>query len=362
MKKKKYWSADNLYKKNPDFNYAIVYGQKSNGKSYDIKKRAIRDAIDDNGIFIYMRRYDLDIKTKDVESYFGDAPIDELTHGEYNGVLVKSRFIYLAKYEEGEKTKQGKLIGRAVYLAGYEHNASQNFGKVSHIIFEEVMTTGMYYPGEANLLQKFVSTILRDNNEHCKVWLIGNTVNRIFPYTYEWSLTNLLKQKQGTIDEYHYKRYDEELEMEVDTVVLCEYCESAGSASRFTFGKSAEMIAGGMWETKEMPKLPMPKDSYDMVYELLLQDMGFSFVMQLLVNPKNGGQIIYVYPYTRTRNIRRKLTMQFSDDPFTTFGFSDKIYGEQVMRSLIKSQKICYSDNQTGTDFQQVLQNRGGLQ
>ena len=359
--KKKYWTAENLYKKNPNFNFAIVYGQKSNGKSYDIKKRAIRDAIDDKGILIYMRRYDMDIKTKDVESYFGDAPIDELTHGEYNGVLVKSRFIYLAKYVDGEKVKPGKLIGRAVYLAGYEHNASQNFGKVSHIILEEVMTTGMYYPDEPNLLLKFVSTILRDNNEHAKCWLIGNTVNRIFPYTYDWSLTNLLKQKQGTIDEYHYKRYDEETETEVDTVVLCEYCESAGSASRFTFGKSAEMIAGGMWETKEMPKLPNPIDEYDKVYELLLRDMGFGFVVNLLINRKNGGQIIFVYPYTKTRNIRRVITMSFSDDPFTTFGLSDKIYGEKIIKTLLKDKKVCYSDNQTGTDFEQVLLNRGGL-
>lgn len=358
---KKYWSAANLYKKNPNFNIAIVYGQKSNGKSYDIKKRCIQDALDGKGKMIYMRRYDMDVKTRDVEAYFADAPISEMTHDKFNGVIVKSRYIYLAKYEEGEKAQEGPLIGRAVYLAGYEHNASQNFGKVANVVFEEVMTVGAYYPDEPNLLLKFLSTILRDNNEDAKVWLIGNTVNRIFPYTYGWSLTNLLKQKQGTIDEYRYTRYDEATETEVETIILCEYCESAGSQSKFTFGKSAEMIAGGMWETKEVPKLPRSIDNYFMVYEVLLSEMGFSFVLQLLVNKENGGQIVYVYPYTKTRNIRRKITRVFSDDPFTSVNFYDNIEGEITMHKLIANKKVCFSDNQTGTDFAQILLNRGGI-
>ena len=355
--KKKYWTHDNLFKKNPNFSIALVFGQKSNGKSYDIKKLALQDFLEGKGQMIYMRRYDMDIKTKDVESYFNDAPIAELTHDEYNGVVVKSRYMYLAKYEDGEKVKEGPCFGRAVYVAGYEHNASQNFGKVGNVVFEEVMTVGAYYPDEANLLLKFLSTILRDNNEHAHVWLIGNTVNKVFPYIRDWRLDNLLKQKPGTIDEYEYTRYDEDGE-EVKTIILCEYCETAGSKSQFAFGRSAEMIAGGKWETKECPKLPRPRTEYDMIYELVLDDLGFRFCMQLLIEPKEGGQLVYVYPFTGNRKILRTLTMKISDSPWTSRNFSDKIRAEVTMKQLVNEGRVCFSDNECGTDFMSVVKNR----
>lgn len=354
---KKYWTEENLFKTNPLFTIALVFGQKSNGKSYAIKKRALQDFLDGKGQMIYMRRYDMDVKVKDVEAYFMDAPIAELTHDEYNGVIVKSRYMYLAKYEEGEKVKEGPCFGRAVYLAGYEHNASQNFGKVANVVFEEVMTVGAYYPDEANLLLKFLSTILRDNNEHAHVWLIGNTVNKVFPYIRDWRLDNLLKQKPGTIDEYKYTRYDVDGE-EVETVILTEYCETAGSKSKFTFGRSAEMIAGGKWETKECPKLPRPLKEYECIYELLLDDLGFRFVMQLLIEPKEGGQIVYVYPFTGNRRIQRVLTTKISDSPFTSRGFNDKIKAEVLIKHLMTEGRVAFSDNECGTDFKSVLLNR----
>ena len=97
-----------------------------------------------------------------------------------------------------------------------------------------------------------------------------------------------------------------------------------------------------------------------MVYELLFEDNGFRFVMQLMVNPKNGGQFIYVYPYTYPRTIKRKITNRFSTDPFETNSFNPKIPAEVKMKELMDLGKICYMDNLTGSDFENVLMNRKG--
>ena len=82
--------------------------------------------------------------------------------------------------------------------------------------------------------------------------------------------------------------------------------------------------------------------------------------MQLLVNAE-GGMLVYVYPFTGKRNIKRKISNIFSDDPLTTSCFNDKINAERLMRDLISKRKICYSDNLTGGDFEQVISNRKGV-
>ena len=353
--RKNYYSTSEIRKHNADIN--IIYGEKSNGKSYAVKKDSIKDAIDGKGKVIYVRRYDFDIKTKDIEAYFADAPISDLTKGEYNGVVVKSREIFLALYEDGEKVKQGKSIGRAVNISGYEHFASQNFGKVANIIVEEFFTVKNYLLDEPNELLKLISTIVRDDND-CKVWLIGNTVNRVCPYIRDWGLVNLLKQKQGTIDTYNFEREDPVSGEKVITKICCEYCQNAGNKSVFAFGKSSKMIAGGEWHTDEHPRLPKDIKMYECVYEILFTDLGFSYVMQLLIDKEDGGSVIYIYPYTKNRLIKRQITRTFSSDPFVSPSFNPKIRAEIAMKELFLNKKVCFSDNLTGTDFYQVLANR----
>lgn len=349
---KKYYSLDNIKKTKAQ--YRMLLGEKSNGKSYAVKSELIRDAYLNHRKFVYMRRFREDMKTVDVNAYFADAPVKDITHHYYDRVVVDKGIIYLANYnDEEDKFEKGPDIGRCVYLSGYEHFASQAFPDTYNIVYEEFITQRTYIPNEPAQLQKMVSTILRDREG--AVYLVGNTINRVCPYFTEWQLTHTIRQQPGTIEIYKFHRTGAEGE-EIVTEVAVERCESSNSTTNMFFGRTAEFIVKGGWEVYDKAKLP-DDNNFTMLYELLLESQGFAFVVQLMVG-EDGGQFVYVYPFSYKRNIPRIISDRFSTSPFVTATFNPKINAEVIMQKCIKEKKVCFSDNLTGSDFEQVLQNR----
>jgi len=351
---KKYYSIKNI--KATKAQYRMLLGEKSNGKSYAVKTDLISEAFNEGRKFVYMRRFREDLKTVDVNAYFADAPVPDITHHMYERVIVDKGTLYLANYnEDDQKFDKGPEIGRCVYLSGYEHFASQAFVDTYNIVYEEFITQRTYLPNEPAQLQKMVSTILRDREG--AVYLVGNTINRVCPYFTEWQLTHTIRQKPGTIEIYKFHRSDDEGN-DITTEVAVERCESSNSTTNMFFGKTAEFIVKGGWEVYDKPKLPEGEE-FITLYEVLLERQGFAFVLQLMVG-KDGGQFIYVYPFSYKRNIKRIITDRFSTDPFITKTFNSKIHAEVLMQDLIKQSKVCFSDNLTGSDFEQVLNGKGG--
>ena len=348
---KKYYSLKNM--NDTKAQYRMLLGEKSNGKSYAVKSHLIDEAYRLGKKFVYMRRYREDLKTADVNAYFADAPVKDITHHEYERVVYDRGTLYLANYNEDEdRFDKGPDIGRCVYLSGYEHFASQAFVDTYNIVYEEFITQRLYLPNEPAQLQKMVSTILRDREG--AVYLVGNTINRVCPYFTEWQLTHTIRQKPGTIEIYKFHRSDEEGN-DIITEVAVERCESSNSKTNMFFGKTAEFIVKGGWEVYDKPKLP--EENNTVLYELLLENQGFAFVLQLMVTDE-GGMFVYVYPYTYKRKIQRIITERFDTSPFVTSTFNPKINAEVLMQNCIKQKKVCYSDNLTGSDFEQILQNR----
>ena len=217
----------------------------------------------------------------------------------------------------------------------------------------------MYLDDEPNQLQHLISTIAR--RREISVWLIGNTISRVCPYFNEWGLQGIPKQAQGTIEEYiyHTDQYHDNGE-EVIVKIAVENCANSGSNSKMFFGAVSKQITSGTWEVRDFPHLPRPYEDYTMLYELLFEDMGFSFILQLLVN-KEGGLITYVYPFTKKRRLKRVITSTFSDNPLTSTRFFDNIKAEKQIRNCLLNGKVCFSDNLTGSDFNQILENRNGV-
>ena len=87
--------------------------------------------------------------------------------------------------------------------------------------------------------------------------------------------------------------------------------------------------------------------------------MGFSFIMQLLADDKNV--LLYVYPNTKRRRVERVITHDFSENRLITRHLQDNIRPEKIIRFLLNENKICFSDNLTGSDFIQILNEMGGV-
>lgn len=344
MAKKKYYDITNLL--NTKAQYMILLGQRANGKSYQAKLTALKAAHEHDRWFVYLRRYKADIKAKAVEAYFSDMNIPEITKGEYEGLTAWNGSIYFTLRNDKDELVKGKEIGKYCSLNEYERYKSWAFVDYDYIIYEEFITDNVYLVDEPRLLQQFVSTVARHNA--LTVLLIGNTLSRVCPYFAEWCLEGVLKQKLGTIEIYHHHFEDSTIDIAV------EYCANANYENKMFFGQTAKQIIAGEWDTVEVPKLPRRQNEYEFVYEVLVEYQKFTFVLNLLIEPIDGGVITFVYPYTGTRKIQRKITEQFSDNPFVSARLDLSKRPEFLINDCFRLGKVCYSDNLTGADFKHV--------
>lgn len=344
MAKKQYYDITNMLETQAQ--YMMLLGQRANGKSYQAKKTVLENAYKNNRWYVYLRRYKADIKTKAVESYFADMPISKITEGQYTGICAWNGSIYFTLEDEKGNTVKGIEIGKYCALNEYERYKSWAFVDYDYILYEEFITDNVYLTDEPRLLQQFVSTVARHNK--MTVLLIGNTLSRVCPYFAEWCLEGVLKQKQGTIEIYHYHMGETTIDIAV------EYCANANFENKMFFGQTAKQIVTGEWDTTEVPKLPRHQIEYEKVYEILVEYQKFSFVIELLVEPIKGGVVCFVYPFTGTRKIYRKLTEQFSDLPNVSTRLDTKKRPEFLISECFRLGKVCYSDNLTGSDFKNV--------
>ena len=349
MSKREYYDISNLLSTNA--NWLMLLGKRANGKSYQVKLTCLTDAYDNDIEFVYLRRYSEDIKQYAVSSYFEDMPISKITKKKYNTVKAYQGVIYFVNIKDGKETNK-KRIGRYCALNSAIRYKSQTFTNVRNIIYEEFITDEFYLDDEPRKLQQFVSTVFR--LEKGRVFLVGNTLSRVCPYFNEWCLDGVLKQKQGTIEIYHYHSDNGHGE---DTVIdiAVEQCANTHNDNTMFFGEASKQIVTGQWDVHEMPKLPRLQYEYEMVYEILIEYQSFKFVLQLLIEPINGGQICYVYPYTTQREIYRKITDSFSDLPNVSNKLDISKKPEAIIKKCIQLDKVCYSDNLTGSDFNKIV-------
>ena len=88
--------------------FNLIYGERSNGKSYQVKhKKAVEKYIKTGKRFILMRRLREEITTEKIEQYFQDVDVAKLTNGKYNCITLYRKSLYFSVYdnETGKKKK-----------------------------------------------------------------------------------------------------------------------------------------------------------------------------------------------------------------------------------------------------------------
>lgn len=341
--KKKYYNIAPLLKTKAQ--YMILLGMRANGKSYQAKLTVLQDAWDKDEKFVYLRRWREDVKMAAVETYFGDIDVEKITGGEYNGVVAYQGFLYWGKFDEAGKATRGKRIGRYCALNEAQRYKSQTFVNYKTIIYEEFITDEVYLADEPTKLQQFVSTVAR--LEEIRILLIGNTMSRVCPYFREWSLQGTLRQKPGTIEIYHMQ-YDKSV---VDIAV--ENCEVLERENTLFFGNAAKQIISGEWDVKESPRLPKRKDMYDECYRLDIKFSLLMFHVSLLIDD-NGDCLLYIFPGKKHEKDARIITDDFHPSPNVSRHLRPGSRAECKMVECFRQNKVCYSDNLTAADFNNV--------
>lgn len=338
-----------------DANFNLIYGEKSNGKSYQVKhKKAVEHYLETGKRFILLRRWKEDISNLWIEQYFADVDVAKLTNNKYNCISQYRKVLYFSIYDENTgKTKRFEKIGYVMSLSTEQHMSSASFLDVDTIIFEEFMERGTYIPHEPDRLMIFYSTIDRKRGT-TKIYMVGNSISRVCPYIREWGLDEIFRNlKQGEIA-------TKEIQNEENKVTIAiEFCNASGGKT-MTIGNVSSMVDKGNWQTFPQPHLPKSYNKYKVLFRFGFQYQGFKFLCEYLLDKEtNKNPIWFIYPFFK--EFENKIIV-FSDVIKVSKYWQRDIYNISIknekIRNLLmtfKENKIFYASDLCGTDFKQVI-------
>lgn len=335
MAKKIHYNLDNIDKLGARFN--LIYGERSNGKSYQLKhKKGVEKYLKTGRRFILMRRWKEEITTEKIEQYFQDVDVAKLTNGKYNCITLYRKCLYLSIYDnETGKTKRFDKIGYVVALSTEQNYAGASYLDVDDIIFEEFMSRSVYMANESNKLMNFYATVDRKRLT-TRLWLVGNTISRVCPYINDWGLHSVISsQKQGTIKEIIINGNEEKIKIAV------EYCKSTGQSSG-TIGTNAEMINTGAWETAPQPHLPKSIKEYKKLYTFGFQYQNFKFLCNLLKDKETKETVWFVFPFFKEFKNNQ---IVFSDVVKVSKYWQRDIYNISIKNDKLKNLFMSFKEN-----------------
>ena len=325
----------------------ILNGGRDTGKSYSVKLKLLEDAynaIDEKGIckskFIYLRRFYDDTKDIFSQTYFDDINISLMTGGRFNTVIVFRHEIYLGNIDENGKQSKDVNIGRVCSMSKVVSYKSQVFANYNKMVYEEFVSD-QYLADEPTKLLNFISTVFRDRKG--VVYMIGNLVSRFNPYFREWELTGTTNQALDTIDTYNYD----------GVIIKCWRCPDGVNLNKMAFGHAKKAIDGVAYESTVQPHLDIDRETAQLVYTVVLQHNELMYLMELL--NINNELVWYVSPKTTAiKKGTRVVSNKFSTDAIHTNCFVGLSDCEARAFNLLKQNKVCFSDNLTGTEFRQI--------
>lgn len=179
-----FYNYKNVLSRNAMYNFIV--GARGLGKTWGAKKFVIGNAIKKGEQFVYVRRYDTEMKNKN--SFFADI-LDEFPEHEFR---VNGKYAQMCRRadESDEKKKKWVTIGFFIPLSKAQQEKSVAFPLVTTIIFDEfIIEKGAlhYLPQEAKAFNDLYSTIDRYKDK-TRVFFLANSVLIENPYFIEYDI------------------------------------------------------------------------------------------------------------------------------------------------------------------------------
>ncbi|MBO7696329.1 MAG: phage DNA encapsidation protein [Methanobrevibacter sp.] len=353
----KYYDVKTLINRVPDAHYYIVIGERSNGKTYSILNHCLEDYFKYGHEFVYIRRFDEDIKYSRGSQIFNalinNKVIEKLSHGEWNDVYYYARKWYFRKLDP--KNPKNTIISDvpfayAISLTSEEHDKSTSYPKVKNIFFEEFLSRDNYLTDEFMIFENTLSTIIRLRND-VKIFMAGNTINKYTPYFNEMGLTNVKNMQVGATEIYTYG--DSGLKVAVEFSVLPSKNKESNVYFAFDNPKLSMIRGdGGIWEIDIYPHLTKdmkykPKDiiyKYYVIWDndilqcdiVRLDDLAFTFVHRKSSPIKEDNtNIVYSTEHNSKPNYKRRIIKATN-------------HVEEIILWFYKNEKVFYQSNEIG--------------
>lgn len=348
----KYYDLEPILSKKCQYN--VIWGERSNGKTYGVLKHGIKEYVKHGGQIAYIRRWGEDFKGITVKTLFealvANNEISKITKGEWTHVYYYGRTWYLAREDEvtGKLIKDTEPFCYGFALTEMERTKGSSFPNIRTVLFDEFLTRPTahsgYLPDEFILFQNVLSTIIRQR-KNVTIFMLGNTVNKYCPYFKEMGLNHAKTMKQGTIDIY---TYDKGLR------VAAEYCsgsESKESDTYFAFDNpKLKMVTSGAWEMDIHPHLPYKYRPKDVIYSFFIIFDGEQMKCEII----NVEDDTFIYVHRHTTEVKDNPdTLIYKEDWSPKPNHRRNIYKqasrlEQKIANLFALDKVFYQDNELG--------------
>lgn len=262
MTKKKpninWYSLDRILKH--EVQYYMIFGERSNGKSYAVDKYMIDNFFQNGEEFALVKRYEEDIKGKYMSNLF-DKSLENYILEKYNHHIKFYRGTWLV-YEDGEsyKINDCKVFGYAFSLSNVNRTKATSYPNVTTILFEEFMsiTSDDYLNDELNLLLNLVSTVVRYRH-NVKIFMLANAISKYSPYSSALGI-KLHRLKKGEIILREYKDekgFTTKFAIErSENVNVFDNDQNKNKVVYNNFGNAGvgKMITSGEFETHSYPR------------------------------------------------------------------------------------------------------------
>lgn len=342
-----------------DATYNVIFGERSNGKTYALLKQSLVSYMRDGSQMGYVRRWKEDITGRRAQRLYAglneSGEVSKITKGIFTGIHYWAGKWYLCTYDEAGKAIYSDLdiIAFSFALSDGEHDKSTSFPNIRTIVFDEFLTNRLYLNDEFVLFMNTVSTIVR-RREDVKIYMLGNTVNKFCPYFQEMGLTHILKMEQGTIDVYKYGNSS--------LTVAVEYCATQKVASKsnkyFAFDNpKLDMITGGAWELAIYPHLPIKYKPKDIQFTYFIDFNGALFQCEIV----EVEGVFFTYIHTKTSELKNS-----QDDLIYSLDFNPRLnHNRSIHRPrnklqervlwFFKTDRVYYQNNDIGDTISNYL-------
>lgn len=355
--------------------YFVVFGERSNGKTFAVLVIAfIRYALYGEK-FAYIRRWDLDLTPRRIEGLFGAFSkfnlISFITEGEYTFIHTYQRCFYLGRWPQDDELdmcnakhngidciREPDPFGYCFALNNMEHDKGGNQPpEITTILFDEFMSRQRYLADELTLFSNVISSIKRTDGRF-KVWMLGNTVTTYCPYFREMGLKHITEMKKGETQTYQGS--------DPSTTIAVHWAGSPDGDAKTEINKffafdnpRLKMITEGSFETADYPKCPRELDDEHLAFVFFL--CFDSDVIQGNIYAYPDGEFIFWNPKTtELKHPDEDLIYSDQYDYRNNWRSSFKnpqTKEEAALIELINRDKMFFADNQTGETLRNFIIN-----
>ena len=368
-KKMKFYDHSNIVKKCPDAKYYMIYGERSNGKTYNRLKEAVKRFVKTGKRTTYIRRWKEDMRGQRAKNLCdtlicnanNENEIEKITGGEWTSVVYDNRAWYLAKWDEDlqKYVPDNQPFMFWFALNDMEHDKGITYPNLTMIVLDEFLTRRGYVGSDSDefvLFMNVISTLVR-NNDDIDIWMLGNTVNKDSIYFKEMGLKHIKEMKPGDIDIYEYGNSG--------LKVAVEYCDAPNKDGKpsdvyFAFDNAQSrlaMITNGAWEMNVYPHCPYKYTRKDVLFVYFIKYNGD--VLQCDIVRHGRDMFTYVFPKTTPiANPDKSLIYDTEQHAGINYGVRINNPANDLQRRVwyfFKADKVFYSTNEEGEIMRNYL-------